>query len=237
MNSRAIRDYFRALKIKGAFVNETTILFIYLLVGPFYFLQPHGKDALQDTFWIYYCGAVPLVFGMNGMRLNPVGLPKLMFLCPMNRKQREDYVRTRFCARFFVPALMFVIPRGVLWMVFPQQPFYLLMDVMFLLGLLGASFLTTTGSVKVLEATKDQPKLLREKELRGMDVKGLFAFLIGVITWFLSSAGIADGGEIHVAVRLTLAAVFAWQVWLTVKMLGYVKYLIPLASNYERMNV
>ncbi|MBE5882452.1 MAG: hypothetical protein E7289_09130 [Lachnospiraceae bacterium] len=237
MNSRAIKDYFRAFKVKELIVAETIIIYIYLLVGPFYFLRPEDGDVVNAALWIYYCGAAPLLLGMTGMRLNPVGMPKLMFLCPMSRKQREDYVRTRFWARFAMPALMFVIARVILWIVYPQQPFYVLMDAMFLMGLLGASFMTLTGNVKAMEATKNQPKLLREEEMKGVDMKGLLSFLIGVLTWFVSSAGIADGGKIHIAVWFMVLAVFAWQLWLTVKMLRHVKYLIPLASDYERMNV
>ncbi len=235
MTSRAIKDYFRAFKVRELVVAETLMLYIYLLIGPIYFLRPKEGNVDTATLWIYYCGAILLLLGMTGMRLNPVGMPKLMFLCPMSRKQREDYVRTRFWARFTVPALMFVIARGILWIVYPQQPFYLLVDAMLLMGFLGASFMTTTGKFKTLEATKDQPKLLREKELKGMDVKGLFVFLIGVVTWFISCEGIAYGSRINVAVWIMVLAVLACQVWLTVKMLRYVKHLIMLACDYERM--
>lgn len=237
MNSRAVIDYFRAFRLKQLVVAESLLMYIYLLIGPVYFLRPEDGDGVGAALAIYYCGMIPMLLGMTGMRLNPVGLPKVMYLCPMTQRQREDYVRTRFWARFCVPALAFVIVRAIWWIVFPIQAFYLLMDAMFLMGLLGASFMTTTGSIKGLEATKNQPKLLREKELKGMDIKGMLSFLIGVLSWFFASAGVSDGGQIHIAVWITALIVFAWQVWLTVKMLGYVKYLIPLASDYERMNV
>lgn len=237
MNSRAVKDYFRAFKLKKFVVAETALLYIYLLLGPAYFLQPHGEDIAAAPLFVYYCGAVPLLLGMTGMRLNPVGLPKLMFLCPMSREQRENYVRTRFWARFCVPALMFIIVRVILWIVFPVQAFYLLIDVMFLMGLLGASFLTMTGNIKALEATKNQPKLLREKEIKGVDTKGLLSFLVGLLTWFAAATGISDSGTIHIAVWITVLLLLAWQMWLTAKMLRCVKHLIPLASDYERMNV
>ncbi len=235
MNSRAIKDYFRAFRWKKLFSTELFMFYFWMLFGPLQFMEVADKKVA--ALLIYYCGAVLLLVAMLGISLNPVGLPKLMFLCPMCERQREDYVRTRFWVRFLIPAAMFVLVRAILWVIFPQDIFYLLIDLMFLMGLNGASFMSTTGSMKALEATKDQPRLLKEKLLKGMDVKGLLVFLIGVVAWFIACAGIADGGSEHWIVWAITLAVFVWQVWLTVKMLGYVKYLIPLASDYERMNV
>lgn len=237
MNSRAVKDYFRSFRLKELFSAESALLYIYLLVGPIYFLEPHGKDAVGMAMAVYYCGMIPMVLGMTGMRLNPIGLPKLLFLCPMSLSQREEYVRTKFWTRFWVPALLFVVVRIVVWIVFPIHPFYLLTDLMFLLGMLGGSFMTLTGNVKALEATKNQPKLLREKEIKGVDTKGLLSFLIGILTWFVVGSGVADGGKAHIAVWIVGGLLLIWQIWLSVKMLACIKYLIPLAVDYERMNV
>lgn len=97
--------------------------------------------------------------------------------------------------------------------------------------------MTMTGNVKALEATKDQPKLLREKEVKGVDTKGLISFLIGLCTWFLSSSSIMDGDKVHIAVWIITGLLLLWQMVLTVKMVERVKYIIPLACDYERMNV
>nr|MBQ8253377.1 hypothetical protein [Lachnospiraceae bacterium] len=237
MNSRAVKDYFRSFHLKQLVAAESVLLYIYLLVGPVYFLEPHGKEAISVAMAIYYCGMVPMLLGMTGMRLNPIGLPKIMFLCPMSFSQREEYVRAKFWARFWIPAILFIVIRLIWWIVFPVQVLYLLADAMLLLGMLGGCFMTLTGSNKALEATVNQPKLLREKEIKGVDVKGLLSFLIGVLTWFAASAGIADGGKVHIAVWIVAFLLLLWQVWMTVKMLACVKFLIPLACDYERMNV
>ncbi len=237
MSSRAIKDYFRAFRLKQLVAAESVLLYIYLLLGPVYFLRPQDGDLVGATLAIYYCGMIPMLLGMTGMRLNPVALPKIMYLCPMSGKQREEYVRTKFWARFCAPALLFSTVRIICWIVFPVSVFYLLIDAMLILGMLGGSFMTLTGSMKALEATKNHPKLLREKEMRGVDTKGLLSFLIGLLTWFLATAGIADSNPIHIVVWIATVLLLIWQIWLTVKMLGCIKDLVPLACDYERMNV
>lgn len=237
MSSRAVKDYLRAFRLKQFVTAENAILYIYLLVGPIYFLDMPGRDARGIAMAIYYCGMIPLILGMTGMRLNPIGMPKLMFLCPMSRQQREEYVRARFWARFYIPATLFAVVRIVLWIIYPAQVYYLLLDFMLVFAMFGASFMTLTGRNLALEATVNQPKLLREKQIRGVDVKGLISFLLGILAWFVASAGVADGEKIHIAVWIVTVLLLVWQIWLSVKMLGCVKYLIPLACDYERMNV
>ena len=237
MSSRAVKDYLRSFRLKQLVSAENALLYIYLLIGPSYFLNLPGEGVRGAALAIYYCGMVPLILGMSGMRLNPIGLPKMMFLCPMSLTEREDYVRAKFWARFYVPALLFAVVRIVLWIIFPTQLFYLLLDFMLVFAMLGASFMTLTGRNLALEATVNQPKLLTEKEIKGVDIKGLLSFLIGLLAWFVASAGVADGEKIHIAVWIVTVLLLVWQIWLSAKMLGSVKYLIPLACDYERMNV
>lgn len=237
MNSRAVKDYFRAFRLKELFDAQSLFLYIYLLLGPVCFFRPEDGDMVGASLAVYYCGMIPMLLGMTGMRLNPVGLPKVMHLCPMSREQREDYVRAKFWARFWVPALVFAIVRTILWIVFPVQAFYRLLDMMLVLGMLGGSFMTLTGKMMALEATKNQPKLLKEKEIKGVDTKGFLSFLIGLLTWFCGQAGVADAGKVPIAVWIVAGLLLIWQIWLSVKMLRCVKYLIPLACDYERMNV
>ena len=237
MNSRALKDYFRSFRLKQLVSAENALMYIYLLIGPIYFFDLPGADARGIAMAVYYCGMIPLILGMSGMRLNPIGMPKIMFLCPMSLAQRETYVRAKFWARFYVPAFVFVVVRMILWVVFSTQIYYLLLDFMLVFAMLGASFMTLTGRNLSMEATVNQPKLLKEKEIKGVDVKGLLSFLLGILAWFVASAGVADGEKIHIAVWIITILLLVWQIWLSVKMLECVKYLIPLACDYERMKV
>lgn len=237
MSSRALKDYLRSFHLKQLVSAENALMYIYLLIGPTYFFDLPGADERGIAMAIYYCGMIPLILGMSGMRLNPIGLPKVMFLCPMSLSQREEYVRTKFWARFYVPALVFAVFRIILWIMFPAQIYFLLLDFMLVLAMLGASFMTLTGRNLSMEATVNQPKLLKEKEIKGVDIKGLLSFLIGILAWFVASAGAADSGKVHIAAWIITLLLLIWQIWLSVKMLRCVKHLIPLACDYERMNV
>jgi len=237
MSSRALKDYLRSFHLKQLVAAESVFLYIYLLIGPMYFFDLPDADARGAATAIYYSGIIPLILGMTGMRLNPIGLPKMMFLCPMSLAEREEYVRAKFWARFCVPASVFAVVRIVLWIVFPVHFFNLLFDFMLVLTMLGASFMTMTGRNLALEATVNQPKLLKEKEIKGVDTKGLLCFLIGLLAWVFTAVGAADSGKVHIAAWIITIFLLIWQIWLSVKMLRCVKYLIPLACDYERMNV
>lgn len=234
MNSRAIKDYFRSFHWKKMFSVQLFMFYYWLFFGPIMCWDKECRS--MEVILIYYSGAVTLLLGMSGMHLNPVRLPKLMYLLPMNREQRESYVRTGFWIRFLAPALAFTIVRGIAWILYPVQSFYLLIDVMYVLGLLGACCLTVGGKVSTMEATKDQPKFLQEKGIKGIDIKGLLVFLTGVIAWFVGGLCISEKAQLHWVVTILTALVLVWQAWLSVKMIGHAKYLIPYVCDYERMN-
>ena len=233
MNSRAVKDYFASFRLKMLITSESVFLYFWMLAGPVMYWD---KGQTTKAELIYYIGVLPLIFAMSGMHLNPVRLPKLMYLLPMNREQREDYVRTRFWIRFFVPATLFVVARGIAWILYPVRIFYLLIDAMYVLGLFGGSCLTVGGKVTTIEASKDQPKFLREKEIKGIDVKGFFVFMTGIVAWYIGGIGISENAKVHWIVVILAALLVVWQVWLSVKMIGHVKYMIPYVCDYERMN-
>ena len=237
MDSRALKDYFRAFGFKELVTGDSALMYIYLLTVPMFSSDMLGSaDTVHAAISIYYCGMIPWILGLIGMRLSPIGLPKVMFLCPMSKERRENYVRTRLWVRFFVPLFLFIVWRAVLWIVASVHVFYVLSDAMLALGLLGDSFATLTGRKVALESMKNQPRLLLEKEIKGVDTKGLISALLGLVGWILAFFGIADGGGIHMAIWVLAVFVLVCQILLSVKMLGCVTYLVPLACDYERMN-
>lgn len=230
MNSKAFRDYFRSFRRKEVWeAVKWAPIYIWLLAGPYHVW---GEENARAALCFYYSGAIPVILRLVERRVYPLGLSKLQHLCPMNRKQKEDYVRTQFWAGFLVALFVFLSLQVVCWIVFPQQIFYILLDLMMILGLLGISFASPVSNLMAPEKLK----AFREKELKGTAMKGFLTAIIGIVSWFIIATFVADGGKIPLWIWGVTVISLIGQLWMTVSMLGRVKYLVALASDYERTN-
>lgn len=231
MNSKAFRDYFRSFRGKEVWkaIGLASPLYIWLMVGPY----PAWNGEYADVAaFFYYSGAFPVMLRLIERRVYPLGLSKLQHLCPMNRKQKENYVRTQFWVGFLVALFLFIILQAVCWIVFPQQLYYLMLDAMMILGLFGISFAAPVSNLMAQEKVK----AFRENELKGTNIKGLVSAILGIVSWLLVATFVADGGEIPLWIWIVTVILLIWQLWMTFSMLGRIKYLVALASDYERTN-
>lgn len=231
MNSKAFRDYFRSFRRKEVWkaIGLAIPLYIWLMVGPFPAWDGENADVAA---FFYYSGAFSVMLRLIERRVYPLGLSKLQHLCPMSRKQKEDYVRTQFWVGFMVAFALFAFLQIIFWIVFPQEIYYILPVIMLVVGLLGISFSAPVNNLMEPEKLET----FREKELKGVNVKGLIVVLIGIISWSIVTVFITDGGEIPLWIWIVTAILLIWQLWMTFSMLGRIKYLVALASDYERTN-
>lgn len=110
MLRRALFDYissFRWRNIKKAYKYNTSVFFIML---PFYIYQITNA-LIKDTEasicllpWLFI-----FMFGTMGLELVPLRLPKLMFLCPMNRKERKQYISIMYWLKIVIPSILEVL--------------------------------------------------------------------------------------------------------------------------------
>ena len=230
MNSKAFRDYFRSFRRKEVWeAVKWAPIYIWLLAGPYPVWREENACA---ALCFYYSGAIPVILRLVERKVYPLGLSKLQHLCPMNRKQKEDYVRTQFWAGFLVALFVFLILQVICWAIFPQQIYYILPDVMMILGLLGISFASPVSNLM----EQEKLKAFREKELKGTATKGLLTAIFGICSWFIVAIYVADGEKIPLWIWIITVILLAGQLWMTLSMLGRVKYLAVLASDYERTN-
>lgn len=88
-----ICDYlngFRWSRIKQVYHNGGWWMYLYFFVF-FPGLADFYKNA--ECAVIYYFIMFPVIFCMFASPLHPLGMPKVMYLCPMDRKQRRLYIK------------------------------------------------------------------------------------------------------------------------------------------------
>ncbi len=237
MNSRVVRDYFRSFKMKKKAVFER----LFTMLAPFWVPILYSVDIVSEEQsglygWIYFFGMIVLTIGMLGIAMNPLQVPKVMYLCPLSEEERKEYLSKLFQIRFWIPASIFIIGRGVAWILLPISVAYLIFDVMLLFAIYASNYLIVTGDITLMWERERQPKLMKEKELAGMGIKSLLSIGIGGVLWLIMSTDIEESMEPPSMYFMGFAIVFfIWQLYLTIRLAGYKSRLISFACDYERM--
>lgn len=98
-------------------------LFVYFLVfvPMTSLLEGDGKEL-----GMYYFRALPLIFMMLNMGLVPLTMPKKMFLCPMDKSERKEYVVCLFWIKVLAPVVVTVVLSFIEMILFRVEKLYLL---------------------------------------------------------------------------------------------------------------
>ncbi len=93
-----VRDYFAAFrweKLKESLKGWGWMLIYFLCLWPALF---DVYDSKQGAL-CYYVISVPFLLAIVSGSLHPIRLPKIMYLCPLTKEERKDYIRysTIFC--------------------------------------------------------------------------------------------------------------------------------------------
>lgn len=89
---KIIQDYFTAFrwqKIKQTYKNGNWWMFLYLLIVLPLIMQMHET---KNSILAYMLIMIPFLFSMFAAPLHPMLLPKIMYLCPMSRDARKEYI-------------------------------------------------------------------------------------------------------------------------------------------------
>lgn len=106
MTKRVIRDYFAAFrwkKIKERYSNYNTWYIIYFLVLTPLWLH---AERMPGGFLTYYLINVPILFCIISAGLHPMVLPKILYLCPMSKESRKEYIIKSCYVRIAIPVTM-----------------------------------------------------------------------------------------------------------------------------------
>lgn len=185
MMNLALRNYIRAFKwqnIKEKFHNGGWFSLFYVMIMLPVLLS--GYDVKSNTSILCLLIMLPNIFAMTTAILFPAILPKMMYLCPMSKEMRKDYLIKAALIRTTVPILLSILV--ILIMLFNgltdgMSAFGILLNNTIFAIFLGAG-ININGYGKIAE-----------NGLRSLEIENSFSFceFLVVIVTLLLSAGYA----------------------------------------------
>lgn len=116
MTGRVVRDYFTAFRWSNVRVcmkayHWFPFVYLFICLPLFECIVSYGRKI--DLVRILVPGGMAMFVVFTAL-LHPVTMPKIMFLCPLSREQRREYVRKAWLFRVAVPIVMTVFLMNVL---------------------------------------------------------------------------------------------------------------------------
>lgn len=114
MTKRIVRDYFTAFRwsrIKETYAKEQWWLFLYLLIILPLICQFYDTKESTLAYWMVY---IPFFFAMFAAPLHPPVLPKMLYLCPMSREMRREYIVKSCYIRVCIPIVIGIVGVAIL---------------------------------------------------------------------------------------------------------------------------
>lgn len=116
MTGRVVRDYFTAFRwsnVRACMKASHWFVFVYIFIciPLFECIVSYGWKIDLVRILVPAGMAMFVVFTAP---LHPVTMPKIMFLCPLSREQRREYVRKAWLFKIAVPIVMTVFSMTVL---------------------------------------------------------------------------------------------------------------------------
>ena len=114
MAEKIIRDYLAGFgwgRIREKYKNSGWFLYLYILSAvPMIILgkDDGGKLGARDVL-CYYLTCIPMLFGMFSLGLHSMTLPKILYLCPMDERERKAYVKGAYRLKIAIPVGIAVV--------------------------------------------------------------------------------------------------------------------------------
>lgn len=125
MWKRVMRDYFAAFrweKIKKAAKGGDWWMYPY-----FALVLPAGLQIFHNTksAMTYFLVMLPILFGLFVLSIYPAVLPKIMYLCPMSKHARRDYLEKSRVVRIAIASGISLISIGIVILLGITEWYYL----------------------------------------------------------------------------------------------------------------
>lgn len=107
MVKRALHDYALGFRWRNLVqLYKKSMLFVWIsLFNLFLTFDSLWEETTRGTI-VYLVWGFVFIFGLIGMTLSPLKLPKVMFLSPMNKQERKQYIQISFWVQVLIPTLM-----------------------------------------------------------------------------------------------------------------------------------
>ena len=107
MVKRALYDYISGFRWKNLGVlYKKSMIFVWISFFNFFTSLDAIWDESTGGTIVYLVWSSVFIFGLIGMTLSPLKIPKVMFLSPMNEKERKQYIQISFWVQVLIPTLI-----------------------------------------------------------------------------------------------------------------------------------
>ena len=107
MVKRALHDYALGFRWRNLVqLYKKSMLFVWILLFNFLNTVNSLLDESTSGTIVYLVWSTIFLFGLIGMTLSPLKLPKVMFLSPMNEQERKQYIQISFWVQILIPTLI-----------------------------------------------------------------------------------------------------------------------------------
>ena len=232
MLKKVIYDYFGCLKwgnIKKTHNNfNAWWMYFYMLT-----LFPILMDVEDGVgYGVYYCVVIPVLFAILTLQVVPMKLPKQMFLCPMEKKERRKYVHELFAVRLVVPFILGIAGSAVVFVIRRSHILLMGLEVLALISIMTCCSVTTwEGSIWSREEN-GRVKRIKDERLKGLYMINIFGMMISMIVFFVNFVIIDDTLTMGVGIYACVVSVI--MIILDILVMRYYPVIVEFAVDYEK---
>lgn len=227
-----IRDYisgFRISRIRERYGSQffgAMYFGIYLLA-----IAPISLgNAEVETYVNYYILACVTMFSIYSVWTHPVGMSKLMYLCPMSEMERWDYLMKSYLLKIGVPLLTALVTSGALCAAGRINWAYAMLVFAGNAGVILCNSLLLEKRVR--EDLKQKKGILLSGSWDGWDTLGIITAFFWVVFLLI---GVTWQSEMLSVVGIVTALIMsAIELPLTMRILRNVRKVMELTMNYEK---
>lgn len=235
MRKKIIHDYFdsfRPSRLRKMFRKENGFLFWFWIT---YYIVVFPKNKMLSASLAYLLFAVMI---LNGYAV-VIHLPKQMFLVPMTKEERTVYLRGLLCMKLSVPMLVGFLA-VLIWAVYFDAPF--LFAVMNYIGIcslaITVSITSRPGSVWYRlvdeQAGKVKPRI-KDGKWKYLEICSCIGMVLSLGEVAVGMIFIEETDFTVLWISIVLGIFSVLLLLLDVVVLSYLRPVVELASDYEKM--
>ncbi|MBQ2803380.1 MAG: hypothetical protein IJF07_05725 [Lachnospiraceae bacterium] len=231
MLRQAVNDYFRAFNIgnfKGLlndFGKWYWIVYLSIILPIDWVLMDKQYNLI-----IYFMEVIPCIWMFVGVGCVPLSLPKIMFLCPMEKKEREDYVRGLFGVNVMVPVILAGCLQIIESMIYHQLNIFYLSNLFTLVAMSVSLLLFPDTSI----IERGKRNMAFKPISRGYNITNIVLAAFHIYLMILAKN---DGGQLPLGLCIYFTVSIMIQLLFTIAILRRNKALIIEAATKYEVNV
>lgn len=186
----------------------------------------------KESAVLYFTLVVALLPSMMLGTICPMRLPKIMYLCPMEAKERRQYLTTSYVSKVVLSVLISSLAE-IIPLVLGYITWYAAVMVVFAVAMLSMS-INMAGGDRVFQASDEKDRALKKRNsnyplwLIGQQIYAFVYFIaafIGIV--------VTGGKNAPLAVLVFYLILSVINLFLTLKLLSFFPGMLEILMNYE----